>query len=315
MRKALAIILTLALLATLAAIPVFAAPGNQNFGNAKKISDSDVDMSNGERDAIWDYALAIAVDNTDTGGGEITGTAWLLWSDTAYYIYVEVNDPTPVSVDMSDWTDGEYFDAWVSDSVEVFIEVAGDRGDATPQPGGNYGEACWQFRIDRDGIPSSYQRDGAWTDDFMCGPSVNKDRYEWAAKQDGNKYYTKFKITYLGAPKPGELGIQIQINDLQEEFGGAPQTRSSDSAGSWDADQFGYAVLIDEPAYVAPPPAVEEEAPAAVGGGDSAPEPPPIPVPGPAAAPQTGDAGMIALVALLAIAAACVVVFRKKSVK
>jgi len=79
-----------------------------------------------------------------------------------------------------------------------------------------------------------------------------------------------------------------------------------------DAERFAKLTLggvMDGP----PPPVVEEEAPPAVGGGDAAPEPPVIaPTPAPAA-PQTGDAGMIAVVALLAVAAAGIVVFRKKS--
>ena len=61
-----------------------------------------------------------------------------------------------------------------------------------------------------------------------------------------------------------------------------------------------------------PPPEPEPETPAAVGGGDAAPEAPPVPT---RPAPATGDAGMIAVVALLAAAAAGIIVFKKKSTK
>ncbi|MCL1858019.1 MAG: hypothetical protein FWF92_02150 [Oscillospiraceae bacterium] len=309
MKKTIALILAIMIIATMAIIPVSAAPGNENYGNVKKISDSDINMSNGERDSVWDYALAIPVAD-DTGGGTITGTTWVLWSDTAFYFYTEVNDPTPVSVDLSDWEDGDYFDAWISDSVEIFISVEGDSGNLDVTPTGNFDDACWQFRIDRDGIPSSYQRNGAWTDDFMCGASVNKDRYEWAVKQDGNKYYTKHKITMLGAPHAGELGLQIQINDLEEEGGGAPQVRANGASGSWDADQFGYVVLVDEPAYIAP---VVEDTPA----DEPAPAEvvPDVIVAAPPPAPTTGDAGIIAFAAIMIIAAAGVVVFKKQTAK
>ncbi|MCL2096476.1 MAG: hypothetical protein FWH10_06180 [Oscillospiraceae bacterium] len=304
MKRTIALLVVFALIAALAVIPAAAAPGNQNFGDVKKISDGDIDMSSGERDAAWDYGLAIPV--TFGEPGDASGTTWVLWSDTAYYFYTEVNDTTPVSMDYSGWTDGEYIDAWVSDSVEIFIAVEGEAGDFDARTVGNFDEACWQFRIDRDGIPSTYQRNGAWTDDFLVGASVNGDRLEWAVKTDGNKYYTKHKITMLSAPKPGEMGLQIQINDLQEEFGGAPQTRANDASGSWDTDQFGYAVLVDEPAMPEP----EPEPVVNDGGGDAAPTPTPAPTP-----PRTGDAGTIALIIVTALAAMGIVVFRRKSVR
>ena len=300
MKKITAVLLAVLMIA-IWVLPAAAAPGNENFGNVKKISDSDIDMSSGERDAAWDYALAIPV---NVGDPDIaSGTAWVLWSDTAYYFYTEVNDSTPVSVDLSNWSDGEYFDAWVTDSVEIFISVDGDRGDIDAKTVGNFYDACWQFRIDRDGIPSTYQRDGAWTDDFLVGPGVNRDRFEWAVKQDGNKYYTKHKITFLSAPKPGEVGLQIQINDLLEEFGSAPQTRANDASGSWDADQFGYVVLVDEPAMPAAAAPEPEDDGSGAGGGDPADLPAPAPAPAPA--PQTND-GLIALAVLAAASAAAV---------
>ena len=251
MKKITAILLTIMMIAALVAIPVSvsAAPGNDNFGNVKKISDSDINMANGDRDAAWDFALAIPV---NVGSATATGTTWVLWSDTAYYFYTEVNDPTPINVDLSDWTDGDYFDAWITDSVEIFISVDGVQGDIDAKTVGNYDDACWQYRIDRSGLPSSYQRAGAWTDDFMCGVSVNKGRFEWAAKQDGNKYYTKHKITMLSAPKAGEMGMSVQINDLEEEGGGVLQNHANDT-DSWTTDMFGYVVLVDEPAIIADP--------------------------------------------------------------
>ena len=310
MKKRIASILAVIMIASLAFMPVIAAPGNENYGSVKKISDSDINMSNGERDAAWDHALAIKVADGDAGGGEINGTTWVLWSDTAYYFYTEVNDPTPVSVDMSGWTDGEYFDAWISDSVEIFISVEGEQGNLEVTPAGNYDDHCWQFRVDRDGTPSTYQRSGAWTDDFLCGASLNKDRLQWAVKQDGNKYYVKMKITYLGAPKAGELGMQVQINDLQEEGGAAPQVRANGASGSWDTDQFGYVVLIDEPAYVAP----VETAPAEEAPAPSAEEPAPAPAPAPTA-PKTGDTGAAVLAAIMTMAAAGVAAAKKGAAK
>ena len=314
MKKLLALAIICAMMFALA-IPAAAAPGNENFGNVKKISDSDINMGNGERDAAWDFALAIPVMTPaaeGSGDESANGTTWMLWSDTAFYFYTEVNDSTPVSRDMAGWADGEFFEAWVSDSVEVFIAVEGDQGNLDVTATGNFDEHCWQFRVDRDNIPSTYQRGGAWTDDFMCGASVNGDRMQWAVKTDGNKYYVKMKITHLGAPKPGELGLQIQINDLQEEYGGAPQTRANDAMGSWNVDEFGYVVLVDEAAI--PPAAEVPEEPAADDGKEE--DAPAITnTPAPTTSPRTNDAGIIALIALMAIAAAGIVVLRRKSVR
>jgi len=306
MKKIIALILAVMMISALVIIPVSAAPGNQNYGNVKKINDSDINMKNGDRDAAWDYALAIPV----TVGDSATGTTWVLWSDKALYFYTEVNDSTPVLLKMPD--DGEFWNAWEADGVEIFISVEGDQGDFDARKPGNYDDACWQFRIDREGLPSSYQRAGAWTDDFLVGSAANKDRFEWAAKQDGNKYYTKHKITMLGPIKAGELGIQIQINDLQEEGGGAPQVRANDASGSWNCDEFGFVVLVDEPAIPAPAapeqpaPAAEPDAPAAEAVVETPAAPPPAPKP---VAAKTGDAGMVMLVTVMFAGA---VVFGKK---
>jgi hypothetical protein len=304
MRKTVSSLLAVFLIAAMimTIIPVSAAPGNQNFGEVKKISDSDINMRNGERDAAWDHALAIPV-NVEGEPGSATGTAWALWSDTAFYFYVEVNDSTPVVLNNID--DGTFFNAWEPDSVEIFISVDGIRGDIEARTPGNFDDACWQFRIDREGMPSTWQRDGAWTDDFLVGSDFNRDRFEWAVKTDGNKYYTKFKITWLGAPKPGELGISLQINDRLDEFDAtSPQTRANDISGSWDVDQFGYIVLIDEPAIpAAAEPEPDEEAPVAddgdLGAGGGTPE-----VAAPVPAPPTSD--MTVFLVVIAIAAAAV---------
>ena len=304
MKKIIALILAVIMISALFVVPVSAAAGNQNFGNVKKVSDSDINMKSGDKDEAFNYALAIPVKTGDPDYA--TGTAYVLWSDTAIYIFTEVNDATPFLLGQPD--DGEYFNAWETDSVEVFIEVDGDQGDLDARTMGNAGDACWQFRIDREGMPSSYQRSGAWTDDFLVGSAANKGRFEWAAKQDGNKYYTKHKITMLTL-KAGEVGLQLQINDLLDEGEEGPQIRLGDIGGSWNADEYGFVVLVNENAIPAPAvidvpadvpavvPAVVEDAPAVV-----APAPKP-------AAPKTGDTGIIILAAVMLAGA---VVFRKK---
>jgi len=302
MKKIIALVLAVLMLSAMMTIPAIAAPGNQNFGNVKKVTDDQIDMSTGARDAIWDYALAIPVNVGDFA----TGTAYVLWSDKAIYVFTEVNDSTPFLSGMPD--DGEYFNAWETDSVEVFIAVAGDAGDLNARTPGNYDDACWQFRIDREGMPSSYQRNGAWTDDFLIGTANNKDRFQWAAKQDGGKYSVKFKITMLQPVKAGELGIQFQINDKADDDYG--QVRANDASGSWNCDEFGFVVLVDEMAYVAPVAAVEEPVAAVEEPVAAVVTAAPAPT-----APRVGDSGIIIFAAVMVIAAAGVVVFRKQTAK
>ena len=313
MKKTISLILAVIMISALLAVPVLAGPGNENYGNVKKISDSDINMKNGDRDAAWDYGLAIPVKTGDSDYAN--GTTWVLWSDTALYFFTEVNDSTPVILGTPD--DGAYFNAWETDSVEIFIEVNGAKGDINSKTLGNAGEHCWQFRIDREGMPSSYQRDGAWTDDFLIGSAANKDRFEWAVKVVGNKYYTKHKITFLSAPKPGELGLQIQINDQSDN--GYAQIRANGASGSWNADEFGFVVLVNEPAIPAPAvvetPAVEvviKEDTSAQGGGQENMNPVVVPAPVTAvnSAPATGNTGII--LAVLSLAGSALVLKSKK---
>ena len=316
MKKIIALILAVLLIATLTFIPVSAAPGETKYGNVKKISDSDINMKNADRESVWDFALPVLVNrnNQDDPDGATT-TAYMLWSDTSIYVYAEILDNH-----IYDQGTEPVQNAWETDSFEVFIDVT------------NGGDHCHQFRIDRVGHPSSYPKDGDWGTEFIVGAEINTGVFEWASKTtSGAKYVTKFKIpaSTLGASgfKAGDVGLHLQINDRDE---GGTQTvtwPANNEASSWDAFAYGFITLIDEPA-VPPPPPVEEAAPAVVedtaqGGGEAADAEiapvieaaAPAPAPAPVSSPTTGNAGMIALALVMMIAALGVVVIRKKTVK
>ena len=297
MKKILAVLLVFALLAALAAVPVSAAPGERKYGDVKKVSDADIDMGSANMtEPAWANAAKVNINHLDDG--EASGDVYLLWSDTALYAFFEITDITP---DATDNGRAEANAPWEEDSVEWFIDIT------------NGGDHCEQFRVDRFGVPSYYPHQGAWMDDFYIGVTQISDcepvppgHMSWAVRVDGNKYYIKMKVTFFGNISAGDVGMNFQINN----YGGTPVWPTGYEGSSWTPDVYGFVSLVNELAYVPPPP--EEPAadvPAPAGGGDAAPEPPPVPKP---AAPATGDAGMIALIALIAAGA---VTLRKKAVR
>ena len=299
MKKTIALFLAIFLIAGLAAIPVSAAPDGPKYGDVKKVNDSDINMSNADKDAAFNTATAIALTTTSTGDDTVaTGTVYLVWSDTSYYAYFEINDKTPVS----DPDKPAAQQPWVTDSVEYFIDEV------------NGGEFCEQFRVDRDGVPSYYPQGGAWPNDMMIGVTdisgldpVPANYMSWSVKTDGDKYYVKMKISKLGNMKAKDVGVNFQINDITEVGGACTNTWPANYTGSsWNSDVFGYVTLVNDPAVVAAaaPAAtepVQEAAPAAV-----VDTPAVVVAPAPAAAAKTGDCGMI--LALLALAASAVTI-------
>jgi len=306
MKRTLAILLTFVFLAATLIIPAVAAPGEPEYAKILKANEGDVNMGNAEKDAVFNTATPIIIDRHNGIDGEIaTGIAWMVWTDTAYYVYAEVTDPTVYDNEQKD-------SAWETDSFEIFIDMDGSSEAGSLAPGANDGVRAMQFRVDRNGIPSSYPSDGDWGSQFIVGADVNADMFQWAARQYSGGYAVKFRVASLGAPKAGELGLQFQIND-RDEFGGGIEgqpTRQGygTESDSWDVFAYGFVTLIDEPAIPAadPEPAGDD--------GKEADEPAPAAEPAARpASPRTGDAGMIAIIALMAIAAAGIVVLRRKA--
>ena len=300
MKEIISLLLGLILIASLMIVPVSAAPGETKYGDVKKVSDSDIDMSNADKnEPAWANAVQVALGrNRDDDAEKATGTVSLLWSDTAYYAYFEINDKTITS----DPDKAATIQPWVTDSVEIFIEP------------GNAGEFCEQFRVDVDGIPSYYPKDGAWTDDLYIGATAISDcqpvpagHMTWAVKTEGDKYFVKMKVTYFGSAAAGDVGMHFQINDIDEVGGGNTCTwPTNNEADSWQADAYGWVTLVNEPAYVAP--VVVEETPAAEN--PVVDDVPAVVTPSPAPSPATGDNGIVVLIAMVILAGA--VVYGKK---
>jgi len=307
MKKIIAVLLAAFLVAGIALVPVAAAPGEPSFGSVKKVNDGDIDMGKADMsEPAWANATKVNINHLDDG--EAFGDVYLLWSDTALYAFFDITDITPDATDNGRAQDNC---PWEEDSVEWFIDIT------------NGGEHCEQFRVDRFNVPSYYPQGGAWMDDFYIGVTKISDcepvppgHMSWAVKVDGNKYYVKMKITFFGNISAGNVGMNFQINN----YGGTPVWPTNYEGSSWTSDVYWYVTLIEEMAYVAPPPvedvpaAVEETpvAPAAPEAGGAVSEDPPSVV---FPAPATGDCGMIILAVLMVAAAAGIVVFKKHNAK
>ena len=257
----------------------------------------------------WANALAIPLTrNSADDATAATGTVYLLWSDKAYYAFFDIKDTTI----MGDQGTAATQTPWTEDSVEFFIDPD------------NAGAHCEQFRVDTQGVPSYYPKDGAWPDDMKIGVTdisglgaVPANYMSWAEKTDkaNNKYYVKMKITFFPTVTAKDVGVHFQINDIST--GAETNTwPAGNEATSWTADLYGYVTLVNDPAV--PPataaPADTTAAPAAPATTDAAAPAPAAAIPAsPAAspAPATGD-NTIAVFAVMMIAAIGAVVLRKK---
>jgi len=312
MKRTLAILLTLAFLATMIAVPVTASPANNNYGNVLKVNEGDINMGNAEKDAAFAAVSPIAIlDRHDGDPGEIaTGTAWMVWSDAAYYVYAEVSDPTVFDNEIT-------ANAWETDSFEIFFSFVEEYVAVNDVNASR----SYQYRIDRNNFPSSFPHDGDWGDEFLVGSGDNvvhgvgdnADKFQWSSRQYSGGYAVKFRVSMLGAPKAGEIGMHFQVND-RDEFGGGvagqPIWPAGNEASSWAVADYGYVTLVDELAI--PPAAADPEPAADDGKADDEAPPAVVDTPAPRPSPRTSDAGVTALIALMAIAAAGIVVLRKR---
>ncbi|MCL2772973.1 MAG: CBM9 family sugar-binding protein [Oscillospiraceae bacterium] len=301
----LLVVLMIASVSVVAIIPVSAAADQNKYGDVKKVSDSDINMSDAmNTEPAWANALAIPLTrNSADDATAAHGTVYLLWSDTAYYAFYDITDTTI----MGSIGKAEAQSPWIEDSCEFFIDAD------------NAGTFCDQFRVDTQGVPSYYPDAGAWPDDMKIGVTdisgldpVPANYMSWAVKVDkpNNKYYIKMKITFYSSVTAKDVGVNFQLNDVTDADGTMSNTwAAGNEATSWDVNLYGYVTLVNDPAYVAPVTDVaapaDTNAPAAVA--DTA-----APVAAtPISAPITGD-NSLAIFAVMVIAAAGVVIFRKK---
>ena len=317
MKKIIAILLALMLCVT--PLAVFAHSDNTNAGTVPKTATAPV--MDGVKDAIYNDGLHVPIRNphsaTPEGGLGGGGDAWLLWEDGFLYVFISVDVK---SLDKNaDYEDLQAEQPWALTDVEVLIDFSNASDSAD--------DVC-QFRMNDRGFPNvTIGRSAAWLNGEECRLYM-----DWGSTNTANSYTAEYKLKIaeikkgmddagmdfggaFGAGK--QLGLYIFAQECSDDgtqalFVSVP----TDQSGNWAPATYDYIVLGDkvvgaaapapepEPEPVAAETPVVEAAPAVVV------TPPPAPV-----AVKTGDAGIIALSVIMTIAAAGVVVLRKKAVK
>ena len=306
MKKAIAVLIVAVLMFSLMAIPAMAHKDNASYGDVPKSADAIT--IDGTKDAIYDKGLVVEMNRQYEGFGDAEtdtrGTAWILWQDGFLYVFGEIRQS--FLQDFSEAEDRQSGTPWECDSLEVFLDFSNE----------SVGGDCDQFRIDAWGYRSFEQRTTTGDNSYGGDASTADGVFEGAAKINGTSYNVEFKIPFQHLATAGTgIGFLLQVNDMTSD-GPRSMVFSPTSTGesrSWEAGEYDYIVLSANEVTAVEPAAVEEEVPDAAGGGDVPEAPVVAPAPAPAPAPRTGDAGLTALIAL--IAAAGIVIFKRKAVR
>jgi len=292
MKKVFAILMTVVMLGSIFTVPVFAYQGNQSFGQVP-VSGEAISID-GVKDAIYEQGLKIEInrlaEEVNEGDGSTNATAWLLWRDSALYVFVETRDSDVVmeagSPNAAEWP-------WLTDSVELWLDP------------GNWGEMVWQFRVSAFGAVQSHEN----------------VPFQGVANAVPGGYNIEFRVP-IENEAGSSLGISFQINEITSGWG-TEMTEHTEirslifDEGSWTAMpswapmNWDYITLsaneVNVPviAVIAEPEPEDTPAAAEIPAAVETPV-----VSRPAAAPRTGDTGIIIALAV-AIMAVCVAVVRK----
>lgn len=248
MKKTLRTLACLFLASLLTLIPVFAVEEGVSYGNVAKSPTAIV--LDAEKDAAYDYALMIHQNRRHYENEPETATTsntYILWADGFIYVYGEVTDATIVPTDEDIGSNTP----WMADSLEVFLDI------------GNDGVDPMQYRIDYTGRPSFQFTDA---NSYGADASVANGIFEYAAKVTATGYAVEFKIPHASGKVGEKIGLQLQINDMNDDGGRTCVMceTSSLGAGSWDVTMYDYIVLADAPvievAETAAPEAAETDA-------------------------------------------------------
>jgi hypothetical protein len=324
MRKILALAIVVTMLFALA---VPAAALSITVPNASPVID-------GTRDSVYVGPFPIA---TAVGGdGEpqeasATGQVWLAWDASALYVYVEVSDTTP-----NDMGDTEHY----RDSAEFFVDWLNAKGNGMGAPvfpdgsgidgiGTDDGFPYQQIRLSSTLTGENYGISGAnWFDEGWGGVVWGNedgafDNFEWVIFPLNGDISTGYGFEIKAyAPEGVTLNegmiipFDFQINDNMHGEGRTGMVWMTQNPGN--GHQWGTPHGCGVTLTLGGAPAGGDEHVCdddcdhdAAGGGEEADATTPLPRP----TPRTGDAGVMALIALMAIAAAGIVVFRRKAVK
>lgn len=217
----------------------FSAIWYEQFGTdttftATKVRSTDTITVDGELDAAYSDAVSIPVTTVSAGETDTTATAYLMWDDQSYYIFVDVKDDTVIGRDAAysgeQWTEH-------NDAVEIWMDILHDDSSHGPSGysggfGGAYrgepGPMCEaQFKINpgaqypkennvRYGADSEFGFDGWWSNE-----AKNDGVTVGTTKITETGYTVEYKINTNIAQIPEELrpaigqeiGIGIKVYD------------------------------------------------------------------------------------------------------
>jgi hypothetical protein len=236
-----------------------------------------------------------------------TGKVWTAWDETGLYFYVEVYDTTPNHYDFG------------AESLEVYIDWnAGlhDSDEATDEA------PTWQIRVSPvdDQEMTGYSRDANGPN---WSTSAFEDYIEWVIVPLNGSNWNDGYIVEMKINLPGFAGTLTEGRSIPMDFQVCDNITGDgrdaitflghigegiDDNSRWNTSAYYQGRVILGGVYV---PQADDEPEAAAGGGEEADATTPLPRP----TPRTGDAGVTALIALMAIAAAGIAVFRRKAVK
>jgi len=243
-------------------------------------------------------------DGEGGGGNEAHGEAWVLWDDVALYFFLKVYDDTPSGNPVK----GTW---WYNDAVDFAFDF-----DNLYDTDDQYGDNGGMFKIS----PYAEADDPVYTHTGFPYCVWLEDKIEHAVDVYPGGYTIEVKFPYNDemkamAKEGAYIGLDITIcdciNDAEIRAGTAHWADDPVDAGNnwgypWALDRL----VLSGATYVAPTeaPAPVEDVPAPANDAPAATTTTAAP------AAKTGDAGIIALVAVMALAAG-VVVFKRKAVK
>ncbi|MDD4774268.1 MAG: sugar-binding protein [Eubacteriales bacterium] len=158
MKKAISLFIAVMIIVMLA-VPAAAFSENQSYGSVGKTPvEPAVD---GVKDEVYDYGLALRVNRVLGGELAAEGTAYLLYSDTYLYVFVDVKDSTDVYIDGAD--------AWNADCVEVLFDWD-DSGTVQQYRLNSASEPTGDKTEERDWSAAAVKNDSGYTAEFRFDP-------------------------------------------------------------------------------------------------------------------------------------------------
>lgn len=175
----------------------------------------------GTIDAVWSQTPEIPINRYQLAWQGATGVAKVLWDNKNLYVLIQVSDAQ---------LDDTNADAWLQDSVEIFL----DQNNAKTS---FYQDDDGQYRIN-------------YNNKTTFNPESIKDGFESATKVSGTNYTVEVKIPLKSITPANnmKLGFDVQINDAKD---GNRQsvTAWNDTTGTgyMDTSVFGELTLIGKP--------------------------------------------------------------------